>query len=66
MSGWVIIGAWICGAIAVLSIAEEAGLRDEDFMLTEFAAVMWPISLPLLGVTLCVFWVINKIKGVEC
>ena len=63
MSGWVIIGAWICGTIAVLYIARKAGLCGEDFMLTEFAAVMWPISLPLLGITICVFWATNKIKG---
>jgi len=57
------MGTWICGSVAVLSIAEDAGLRDDAFMLTEFAAIMWPVSLPLLGAVIGILWAVNKIKG---
>ena len=66
MLGWVILGAWICGSVAFLYIADDAGLCDDAPILTEFAAIVWPLSLPLLGATICVFWVINKVRRTEC
>lgn len=65
MNNWIILTCYlyyVCGAAGTLFLARKGEVCGSQF-LNIVAALLWPIVLPLLGLTVLIIWACDTMRA---